>query len=111
MTHYIFNEDLCFEINQDCTKEEAECLALIQGEKHETQYEISEKKPASKRKIYAEMKMPSTIRILIKDAEYSPESVFAMSPEERLEKVLTYEGIIGYTGRIIRWTEEYFENI
>ena len=51
--------------------------------------------------------VPSTIRILIDDAEYGIDSVVNMSPEERLKKVLEYEGIIGYTRSILRWVGEY----
>lgn len=48
------------------------------------------------------------IATLIDDAEYDEKEVMEMSPYELLDKWLTWEGIIGYTGDIIEAVGEVY---
>lgn len=55
------------------------------------------------------LEVPSTIKILVEDAVFPPSEVIEMSPKERLQKVLEWEGIVGYTNQILNWVNDYVD--
>jgi len=115
MYYIIFNKEYTGVVIATNNLNVAEVIMEIFKKKYKTEiaYKLSKTIPES---VYnSEMgdetvlDVPSTIKILVEDAEFPPSEVIEMSPKERLQKVLEWEGIIGYTSQILNWVKDYID--